>query len=165
MIYIKKLYKYGYMELEGDPNDIWFVSDVHMYHQNIIKLCKRSFSDIEEMSKTLVENWNNTVKEDDIVFNLGDFCWSESPIIWYKLIEKLNGHQVLIKGNHDHPKTLQKLSEQYNLIDSHISGKMLSVRDLDKLFLIRERLELRHDKERYLLDHYLKHTMLVNITL
>jgi len=153
MVYIKKLFKYGYLEIEGDPEDIWFVSDLHMFHTNIIKLCNRPFSDIDDMTKTLVDNWNRVVKEDDIVFNLGDFCWSESPVIWSKLIGKLNGYQVLIKGNHDHPKTLQKLSEQYKLIERH-SGDRLEVTRMDKLFLIRERLELRYNDERYLLDHY-----------
>ena len=153
MVNIKKLFRYGYLEIEGDEQDIWFVSDLHMYHTNIIRLSNRPFADIEEMSKVLVDNWNNVVKEDDIVFNLGDFCWSESYIIWAKVIDKLNGHQVLIKGNHDHPKTLQKLSEQYKLIDSH-QGNPLFVKNLDKLFLIRERLELRHNKDRFLLDHF-----------
>jgi calcineurin-like phosphoesterase family protein len=153
MVYIKKLFKYGYMEIEGDPEDIWFVADLHMFHANIIRLCNRPFGSVEVMSTALVVNWNSVVKKNDIVFNLGDFCWSKSPVIWSNLINKLNGHQVLIKGNHDHPRTLQGLSEKYRLIESHSSDK-LEITKTDKLFLIREKLELRYNDERYLLDHY-----------
>lgn len=154
MVNIKKLYKYGYLEIEGDSENIWFTSDLHLYHKNIIKLCNRPFADVEEMSNTLVENWNSVVKEDDLVFNLGDFCWSECSIVWSKLIDKLNGRQILIKGNHDHPKTLQKLSDKYSLIEVWKPGSNFPIKNLNKLFMIRESLEVRHNGERFLLNHY-----------
>lgn len=49
------------------------IADLHFNDQNIIRYTNRPFKSVEEMNKTLVENWNSTVKSmDDIVFVLGD---------------------------------------------------------------------------------------------
>lgn len=51
---------------------VFMISDLHFSHANIIKYCKRPFSSVDEMNSTMITNWNNTVKEDDTVFVLGD---------------------------------------------------------------------------------------------
>ena len=90
---------------------IYITSDTHFYHKNIIEYCNRPFSDVEEMNEVLIENWNNTVSKEDTVFHLGDFTMAEyiqgkSYAERYihtatKLIHRLNGKIILIKGNHD----------------------------------------------------------------
>ena len=55
---------------------IWFTSDLHFGHQNIIKFCNRPWETVEEMDKALIENWNSVVGENDIVFDLGDFAFA-----------------------------------------------------------------------------------------
>lgn len=77
----------------------YFTSDTHFCHDNIIQHCNRPFKNIEEMNKTLVSKWNERVKPTDVVFHLGDFCWDEKRI--NEFVSKLNGHIILIKGNHD----------------------------------------------------------------
>lgn len=52
------------------------------------------------MNKTLVENWNRTIGQTDIVYHLGDFCFAGSAE-WHYLLSKLNGRIHLILGNHD----------------------------------------------------------------
>jgi len=78
---------------------IWVTSDQHFDHSNIIKYCDRPFEDVREMNLTLINNFNSVVKEDDITYHLGDFCFKREPLQYLK---RLNGKHCLIKGNHDH---------------------------------------------------------------
>lgn len=79
---------------------IYFISDTHFEHENVIKYCKRPFSDIRKMNETLISNWNSVVSDDDIIYHLGDFCLSDKNGI-KKIASKLNGHKILVRGNHD----------------------------------------------------------------
>ena len=79
---------------------IYFISDTHFHHHNIIKYCNRPFKDVDEMNKVLIKNWNNTVTDFDTIFHLGDVALtSESEM--KDMIPKLKGKKILIKGNHD----------------------------------------------------------------
>ena len=51
------------------------------------------------MHAELIKRWNSVVSPGDNVYVLGDMFWdpSEAPMI----LEQLNGHIHLIKGNHD----------------------------------------------------------------
>lgn len=51
------------------------------------------------MNEVLIENWNNTVSNNDIVFHLGDFCFGNHAF-WKYIINRLNGKIHLIIGNH-----------------------------------------------------------------
>jgi len=52
---------------------LWFTSDHHFGHENIIKFCDRPFETIEEMDAELIRLWNAVVKPTDTVYHLGDF--------------------------------------------------------------------------------------------
>ena len=79
---------------------ILFTSDLHLGHKNILKLCNRPFSSIEEMDATLIENWNKKVHKNDQVYILGDLMYrNEKPPEEY--LRQLNGKKHLITGNHD----------------------------------------------------------------
>ena len=79
---------------------VFFTSDSHFCHKNIIEFCSRPFETVEEMNEKLVENWNKVVGPSDIVYHLGDFCFAGSAE-WHYLLGKLNGRIHLIIGNHD----------------------------------------------------------------
>ena len=79
---------------------IWFTADSHIGHRNIIKYCQRPFSDVEDMNKTLISNWNKVVGINDYVFHLGDFSVGGAAE-WTSLIDCLNGRIFLVLGNHD----------------------------------------------------------------
>lgn len=52
------------------------------------------------MNITLIENWNSVVNNNDRVFMLGDFCFSEKNKI-IEIGKQLRGRKTLILGNHD----------------------------------------------------------------
>ena len=79
---------------------IYFIADTHFNHRNIIKYCDRPFEDIEDMNNTLIENWNNTVSDNDTIYHLGDVALSDESKL-KEIISKLNGNKILIRGNHD----------------------------------------------------------------
>lgn len=72
----------------------YFTSDTHFGSQRTLELSKRPFKSVEEMDKVMIDNWNSVVKDDDIVYHLGDFGN-------YDIIKKLNGKVVLIYGNYE----------------------------------------------------------------
>ena len=81
---------------------IYFTSDTHFYHKNIIDYCARPVlsNTINEMNEILIYRWNERIKQDDEVYHLGDFafCSNEKRATIIKL---LNGVKYLIRGNHD----------------------------------------------------------------
>lgn len=84
---------------------IWFTADTHFSHANIIRFCNRPFKNVEEMDEKLIANWNQCIKPNDEVYHLGDFSFSGEPL---KIARRLNGNKMLILGNHDRIKNLQK---------------------------------------------------------
>lgn len=80
---------------------VFFTSDLHIGHENVIRFDNRNFANVEEMNSELVRRWNAKVKPGDIVYVLGDFIWKLQDDQVHKLLKKLNGQIILIKGNHD----------------------------------------------------------------
>tara|TARA_R100001244_G_scaffold25113_2_gene25465 strand:+ start:117076 stop:117687 length:612 start_codon:yes stop_codon:yes gene_type:complete len=79
---------------------IFFTSDTHFGHRNIITYCDRPWNSVEEMNEELIARWNNVVGPRDDVYHLGDFCMGRKsvPGNW---VPRLNGRIHLIRGNHD----------------------------------------------------------------
>lgn len=80
---------------------IYFTSDLHFGHANIIKYCNRPFASAEEMDAQLIKNWNDMVKKDDIVYVLGDLTKIEDKDVINSYLSKLEGRKIFILGNHD----------------------------------------------------------------
>ena len=79
---------------------IYIVSDTHFFHRNIIEYCDRPYDNIEIMNEDIVNKWNSIVKEDDIVFHLGDVGFGLVEQL-QPIVHRLNGHKILLRGNHD----------------------------------------------------------------
>jgi len=78
----------------------FYISDTHFGHFNVIRYDNRPFNFTEEMDEELISRWNSIVDETDTVYILGDFSWyGEEKTI--EILQKLKGHKVLVKGNHD----------------------------------------------------------------
>lgn len=89
---------------------IFFTSDLHYGHANIIKYCARPFPNVEEMNAGLIRGWNEVISTNDDVYFLGDLCLAKSntkPI--EELLDRLHGRIHWIKGNHD--PSLTKLAQ------------------------------------------------------
>lgn len=80
---------------------IYFCSDIHIGHKNILLYCNRPFKDLEEMKESFIKSWNDVVSNEDRVFVLGDF--SLNPKYSKEVIPQLKGEKLLIMGNHDAP--------------------------------------------------------------
>jgi len=79
----------------------YFISDTHFGHDNVIKHSARPFANVEEMNEAMILNWNARVKTDDTVYILGDVCFKIKTEDAIRIVSKLNGHKILITGNHD----------------------------------------------------------------
>jgi calcineurin-like phosphoesterase family protein len=82
---------------------IYFTSDPHIGHANIIKYCQRPFKDVQEMDEILIKNWNSVVQPGDITYVVGDLCLAR-PEYGISRIRRMNGQKILIEGNHDNDK-------------------------------------------------------------
>ncbi|MDD4688855.1 MAG: metallophosphoesterase [Eubacteriales bacterium] len=59
----------------------------------------------ENYEERLKENWNNYISVDDTVVICGDISWAtyiEDAVCDFEFIHKLNGHKIILKGNHDY---------------------------------------------------------------
>jgi calcineurin-like phosphoesterase family protein len=57
------------------------------------------FSSVEEMEDTIIDNWNDRVKKNDIVYHLGNFSWD--PISGEAALASLNGKIFFVGGSYD----------------------------------------------------------------
>lgn len=92
--------------------DVDFVaSDTHFGHENIIKYCRNSDFKVSEdglqqMTRTITENWNSRVSDHDTVLFLGDLAWlyDQTPENIEEvddLYAVLNGDIKTLRGDHD----------------------------------------------------------------
>src|SRR3989344_9088688 len=114
-------------------------SDLHLDHTNIITHCKRPFLNTEDMNRTLVDNWNNTVSNKDKVYFLGDMSFgkgSRSADYW---LTKLNGDIFFIRGfsykpsgeRNQHDRISKTKNVFDNLIIEYKGRKFFLVHDPD----------------------------------
>jgi len=113
--------------------DIFIISDTHFGHENILKFVDtegaplRQFHDVHHMNEHMVECWNKTVKDSDIVYHLGDVYFDKG----YEILPRLRGRKRLILGNHDNGKSdfiqkhFQKVLmwrefEEFNCVMTHV---------------------------------------------
>jgi calcineurin-like phosphoesterase family protein len=76
---------------------IWFTSDTHFDHANILKYTNRPWKSVEDMNEGLIATWNAVVQRGDVVYHLGDFAFRRHAYF----ASRLNGHINLIEGSHD----------------------------------------------------------------
>lgn len=80
-------------------------SDTHFNHKKIIDYCDRNFESVEAMNEYIISQWNRVVQKHDKVYHLGDFSLYANKEQVKDIVNRLNGHIILIKGNHDNKST------------------------------------------------------------
>lgn len=88
---------------------IWFASDHHLGHENILTFYGpegliRPFPSIEAHDRTIVERHNSAVRDEDHVYFMGDVAMKLTPNV-HALLTKMRGRKRLLRGNHDIAKT------------------------------------------------------------
>jgi calcineurin-like phosphoesterase family protein len=105
--------------------DTWLISDTHFDHENIIKYCNRPFKSASEMNDILLNNWNNTVSDEDNIFFLGDMAFgrnSKSARYW---LSQLKGNKIYIKGSHDRGiRSTSIIDKKTTVIDNYFITKI-----------------------------------------
>ena len=81
--------------------NVFFTSDLHFGHENVIRFDKRPWNTVEEMNQGLMERWNRKVQKGDLVYVLGDLFWKGDSKMVLEYLNNLNGQIYMIKGNHD----------------------------------------------------------------
>lgn len=112
----------------------YYIADLHFYHENIISIDGRPFSDALEMNDYMIEKWNSRVRDNDEVYILGDLSLGTGEET-NAILQRLNGKKYLIVGNHD----------------SYISDKDFNK---DSFVWIKKYAEIRDENRRLILCHY-----------
>ncbi|MBP0973978.1 MAG: metallophosphoesterase [Oscillospiraceae bacterium] len=82
----------------------YYISDLHLGHQNVLRFDSRPFETLDEMHSEVIRRWNAAVSPEDEVYILGDFAWKNS--VGDEVFSQLTGRKYLILGNHDKPSPL-----------------------------------------------------------
>jgi calcineurin-like phosphoesterase family protein len=106
-----------------------FTSDPHYGHNNIIGFSSRPFFDTLEMNTVLITEYNRHVGANDTVLWVGDcfFCSKKEAT---EILAQLNGHKILVRGNHDASAAAMARIGFDLVMDSltmHLAGKVVRV--------------------------------------
>lgn len=137
--------------------DTFVISDTHFGHESITtfepsRLQHMTESGFDNHDEWLIEQWNSTVKPDDIVLHLGDFAFKNIQNVQHKL----NGRKILILGNHD-----RKGHQTYTAFEFVIKGLWVEAGITHKHYLSSEisdeltsMLIKNIDNKRVMFSHY-----------
>ncbi len=114
----------------SDGKNVFFISDFHLYHKNVIGFDNRPFRkengdpDVEAMHRTIIDNWNKVVTDNDVVFYLGDLCFGR-PEWGNGIIYALKGSIHYIMGNHDDYKEIKGYG-RFDTINDYVDLNILN---------------------------------------
>lgn len=117
--------------------NIYFTSDQHYFHTNIIKYqanTRGHCSGVESMNREMLDKHNAVVRPQDVVYMLGDVAFCQ-PDEFHQVMSRLNGEKHLVYGNHD-----KKIR-----LDATLQAHFASVQDY---------LELSVDGQKIVMSHY-----------
>lgn len=120
-------------------SNVWFTSDLHFKHKNIIKYTGRPWT-FEQQTEELIARWNARVGLMDHVYHLGDFAFAgfkqREEVV--NIIKELNGQIHFIRGNHCDSRMWQ------DIVD----------RNLAHVIWVKDYAEIRVENQKVILCHY-----------
>jgi calcineurin-like phosphoesterase family protein len=88
--------------------DIWFMSDLHYGHANVLRFDGRPFSTVEEMNNSIEMELIEKIKPTDVLFDLGDLFWKQDYGIIKKVLSLMGPKKFYkVMGNHDKESVYQ----------------------------------------------------------
>lgn len=130
--------------------NIWFTSDTHFGHTNIVgkKVSKwgsgyRDFETLREMDDALIEGINRRVKKDDIIYHLGDWSFGGIHNMYHFRKSLICENINLILGNHDQ-----------NIIDKEVKFHETTFNPYKLFSSVNQTLFIKHGKNEFFLSHY-----------
>lgn len=97
--------------LNTDFDDFHIISDTWFGRPQILQIANRAkFSNIDDMNKFMIREWNKKVAKDDLVIHLGNFAWD--PVTARNVLKKLNGIIIFLLGNSD--DALLEVIDEFN---------------------------------------------------
>lgn len=100
-----------------DEHKIYFTSDWHLFHDNILHMNERPFDNCEIMYQYILNQIDKNLSENDYLFILGDVLWGSQETKLHSLADRLHCKICLILGNHD---------KQKNISDEYPEGRNFS---------------------------------------
>lgn len=152
---------------------IYFTSDTHFHHKNIVRGVSswieegrtrrtRDFATLEEHDEELIKRINERVKEDDTLYHLGDWSFGGIEQIWEfrkrlhcKNIHLIYGnHDQHIELNHDVPKSQEKEIHDWAFQYLKVSSLPVRIEMQDLFSSCQHYKEIKVNGTHIILSHY-----------
>lgn len=130
----------------------YVTADTHFLDEHLLgidQFAPRPFTNVESMDQTIINHWNARVTDRDIIYHLGDIAvyFAKPQRVAYQkvlgLLQQLNGHLILIKGNHDSRGLFKYLAAHNYLIGGQ---PKFTFHDVGAL--------IKYNHRQYYLTHY-----------
>jgi calcineurin-like phosphoesterase family protein len=118
----------------NDKKNVFFTSDFHLFHNNVLKFDNRPFTDVNEMHVVLEGGWNEVVKPNDIVIYLGDLSFArreDKPSV-EAMLNRLNGTIHFVMGNHDKFEDIKKMT-RFQSVQDYLEVRVKHVLDYNEV--------------------------------
>lgn len=114
--------------MEKERRKVWFISDTHFTHISNLyfhpwrrdaagltleEVQEDKHAAVAKHDEWLINKWNETIKRQDEVYILGDFCLG-NKVRAEEILRQLKGRKHLILGNHD--KSLKGLDNYFESV-------------------------------------------------
>lgn len=130
----------------------FITADTHFFHESLLgttDFAIRTYVNVTQMNQAIIDHWNARVENKDTVYHLGDIALYfthpavKSHAAVLSVLKQLNGHLVLIKGNHDSRELFKFLAQNNYLLGNK---PKFEFHDVGVLF--------KYDHRQYYLTHY-----------